>query len=284
MTNRRGFALATVLWVMAVGSVMAALATIVGRSSVDATRNRTQLARAYWTAVACLARARAAIDETLTESGTLDGAVETWRALDRGVAPIDGEGASTCETTLEAAGTRLDINAASEEMLGTLLRAMGYDEATAGDMAASFTDWRATHGAFADLREIALVPGFEELARFDSVLSVEPGRVSLATAPATVLLALPGMTNEAAEQIVGLRETGTPLRDLLSLLGMLSETSRAAMLARYPDLTRFATTDPDAWVLTVRATSGAPAATVTLQLRLQRSGTVAVVTASRTTT
>jgi DNA uptake protein ComE-like DNA-binding protein len=256
----------------------------VGRSAVDATRNRTQLARAYWVAVACAARAHAAVDETLNEAGTLDNAVETWRTLDRAIATIHAEGASDCEVTLEAVGTRVDINAASEEMLSNLLRVMGYDDATSEEMTTALMAWRASHGAFADLHQVALVPGFEDVALFDSVLSVEPGRVSLATAPVTVLLALPGMSNEAAEQIVALRDAGTPLQDLMSLLGMLSETSSATMLARYPDLARLATADPDAWVLTVRATSGAPPATVALQLRLQRSGTVAVVTASRTTT
>jgi hypothetical protein len=130
----------------------------------------------------------------------------------------------------------------------------------------------------ADLAELARIRGFENVKRFDSVLSVDRGRISLSTAPVSVLLALPGFTKEAAEAVVALRDAGTPLPSLLALLDVLSPSSRSSVLSRYSDVARIATTDPDAWILTVRASADSPLAPVLLRLRLQRAGRRAIVT------
>jgi hypothetical protein len=53
------------------------------------------------------------------------------------------------------------------------------------------------------------------------------------------------------------------------------------MLARFPEIVGVTTPDPDAWILTARATSGMPAVTVTLARRIMRAGKRAVVVSSR---
>ena len=139
--------------------------------------------------------------------------------------------------------------------------------ATTRELAAALADWRdsddvarpvgaerdwyaAAHrelprnGPLADIRELARVRGFENLPPFEAVLTAEPGRVSLATAPATVLLAVPGFTRETADRIVALQDAGTPVTDVTSLLGLVSRASADSMLAHFPEIARVTTPDP----------------------------------------
>jgi type II secretory pathway component PulK len=136
---------------------------------------------------------------------------------------------------------------------------------------------RPRNAALADIRELTRVRGFEDISAFDSVLTTEPGRVSLATASVSVLMAVPGITRETAEKVVALRDAGTPIRDPALLAGMISRTSADSLMARFPDIVRSTTPDPDAWNLTVHARSGFPAVTVALCWRLIRLGKRSVV-------
>jgi type II secretory pathway component PulK len=302
-SRRSGFTMITVLWVMTVASIMAAAAALTGRNTVNATRNRTQLERAYWIASGCAARARAAIDDTLAGAATFELAADRWRVLDRTVSPVSLPRPGDCSITLEAAGTRIDVNAASAEMIEALLRGLGHGDEAIG-MTDALADWRDTddvalpsgaerawyesehrdlprNGSLADVRELARVRGFENLGRYDTVLTTEPGRVSLATAPVSVLLAVPGFTRETAERIAALSAAGTPARDILSLLGSVSAPSAAAIMGRYSEIARVTTPDPDAWILTVQASSGLPPSTVVLHWRLVRAGKHCVVARTR---
>ena len=201
---------------------------------------------------------------------------------------------ANCDVELEAAGTRLDLNNASEEMVINLLSAIGLgDQAPA--MADALMDWRDAddeplpsgaespwyqnagralprNGPLADVAELRRVRGFETVRGLDSVVAVEPGRVSLATAPVSVLLAVPGITRETAEKIVELSNIGTPINDLISVVGLVSRSSADSLSERFPDASRATTPDPDAWVITVRAKKGSPAATVVLRWRIIRTG------------
>ena len=304
MRSRRGFALITTLWVISVAAVTATVGTLAGRNAVNSARNRTLLERAHWGAFACASRVRASIDERLDRGEDFSDAARVWRVLDREVQPLAAGVSSKCEISLEAAGTRFDVNAATDEMIGNLLRELGYEEGSAAAMVDALGDWRdsdsvpRSSGAeeqwytstrrdpprnadIVDAAEIRRIRGFEDWARFDSVLALDKGRISLATAPVKVLAALPGFTEEAAEVVVALRDAGTPLPTLLSLLGLVSTASRESLLARYPDIARLTTTDPDAWLLTIRARGEDAAPTAEVRLRLQRVGKRAVVTEGR---
>lgn len=271
---RRGFTMITVLWVMTAAAIVAAAGALAGRNAVNAASNRVHLARAFWLASGCVARVQAAVDTTLALAKTFEDAADTWRMLGRAVPPPD-----RCSISLEAAGTRLDINSASEEMLRSLFVALGYDGAQS--LAAAVGDWRESNGALADLRELACLRGFENMTDLDSVLTTEPGRISLATAPATVLLAVPGFTRETADRVVELERAGTPVVDVASLSALVSRSSADTLLARFAEVVRLTTTTPDAWIVTTRVSVGKPPVTVTLSRRLLRDGKRAVVVASR---
>jgi len=293
----------TTLWVMTVAGVMATAAALAGRTAVNATRNRVLLERAFWLATGCAARAQAAMDAELRSTATYEDAAATWRVLDRALFPLTAAATSGCAASLEAAGTRIDVNAAPDELLDNLLRSLGAGDA-APALVDALGDWRDSddvarplgaerewyeaarrepprNGPLADLRELARVRGFDNLASLDSVLTTEPGRVSLATASVAVLAAVPGFTRETAERIVERREAAAPPADVMSIVGFVSRPSADAIIARYPDIVRLTTPDPDAWILTVRARVGSPANEVRLVRRLVRAGKRAVVVATR---
>jgi type II secretory pathway component PulK len=299
---RRGFAMLTVLWVMTLGATLAAAAALVGRNAVNASRNRVHLERAFWVATGCMSTIRSAIDAQLEESATPEDAASSWRELDRVVLSA-APSAAECTIELTAAGTRLDVNAASDEMVERLLQAIG-SGGDAASMIAALGDWRDSddvarpdggerqwyeteqrapprNGPLSDSRELARVRGFEDFPKFDSVLTTEPGRVFLRTAPASVLRAIPGITEETADQIVAQRLVGNATLDPLSLLGVLSQPSADTLLARYADVARLTTRDPDAWILSVRSLSGEPAVSARLEVRLVRAGRRCIVVRSR---
>lgn len=291
----------TALWVMTVAAIVAMAAATAGRSAVSAGSYRVQLERARWVAAGCARRTEAAIDEALRTAESDEAATDAWRALDRQIAgsPLI---LTECDVSLESAGTRLDVNAASSEMIVNLLDAIGATD-HAAELADALADWRdsddvaspngaerawyeAQHrfvprnGPFADIAELRRVRGFETGGRWDGLLTTEPGRISLA-ATVPVLMSVPGITRETAERIAGLHDAGTPVADLLAVVGSISEASTEALAARYPDAVRATTPDPDAWILRSRVTRGAPAITALLEWRLIRTGRRCVVTQTR---
>jgi type II secretory pathway component PulK len=191
--------------------------------------------------------------------------------------------------------------------LGAVLHRLRIPDATRDSMVDALLDWRDAddvprpHGAerqwyvtngrfaprngpFADVREIRRVRGFEKLEGLDSLVSVEPGRVSLAHAPLSVLGVLPGIDEEALSRIAEERTRGATSGDLMELMAQLSPSAREGMLASYSDLLRVATSEPDAWILEARATGGSPGITVVTQVRLVRAGDRAAIVRRRTWT
>jgi general secretion pathway protein K len=291
----------TTLWVMSIASVIAMAAALVARDAVAEGSARVELERARWMALACEHRAEAAIDVILHDAGSFDDGRLAWRTLERRVlaSPL----IAGCDVNLEAAGTRIDINNASNEMIANLLIAIGLGD-RAPAMSDALDDWRDAdddplplgaerawyetkgrlaprNGPLADLRELRRVRGFEDVAGLDTVLTVEAGRVSLATAPVSVLMAVPGVTRETADQIVAMQAAGTPLNDLLSVTGMISRTSAEDLAARFPDAVRLTTPDPDAWLVRVRVSRGLPAVRVQLEWRVIRTGRRCVVATTK---
>jgi hypothetical protein len=126
------------------------------------------------------------------------------------------------------------------------------------------------------------VRGFEDLSRFEALFTTAPGRVALAAAPVAVLSAVPGITTETAERIALRREAGVPVVDLLTVVDSLTPESVAALEEHYSEIARLTTPDPDAWIVTVRATRGVPAVRVELRWRLVRAGRRALVAVTST--
>ena len=298
---RRGFALLTTLWLVSIASIAALAAAVAGRNAELAGASRVELERARWIALGCGRRAAASIDAALRDAPTDSDAKITWRTLSAQSELLPPMG--PCDIGLEAAGTRLDVNAASDEMLRALLE--GNDvTADITSLIDALDDWRDTddtarpngaerdwyervgripprNGRIADIRELFRVRGFETLGGIDSLLTTDAGRVSLATAPAAVLLAIPGITRETADAIVARRVAGEPLDDLIDIAGTISDASADSLAAHFTDAVRLTTPDPDAWLLTVRVVRGAPAVTATLVWRLVRVGRRCAVASTR---
>jgi type II secretory pathway component PulK len=297
--RRRGFALLTVLWVMTAGSVLAAAGVLAGRQGAHAARNRVNSARALWRAEDCLARAHATIDEQLSEARTPDAESATWRALDSLPPAPSLPMAEGCAVVLRAAGSTLDVNAAESEQLARLFTA-AYGAPPADGLVDALLDWRDAddeprpEGAEADwyrtqrrhvprndsiaaVGELARIRGFEELAGLGDLLGVEPGRISIANAPAAVLLAVPGFTEETVAAILERRFRGEQVTSLLALAKSLSPRSADSLIARYPDIERLTALEPDAWILTSEGAVGDPIVRATIEVRLVRAGRRAVV-------
>jgi general secretion pathway protein K len=304
--DRRGFALLAVLWVLVGMSAMAVASLLVARSAVSAARNRVALTRARWRGEDCLERARAVIDDALGDRGDVPRPVPGgWAVLDRVVAASPVVTAAACDLTFRAAGTAVDINVADAEQLGALLTSLGIAAPRADSMVDALLDWRdaddiarplgaerawyhAVHlppprnGPLADVRELRRVRGFGADVLGDSVLdavlTVEPGRIVWDRAPPAVLASLPGMTPEALARVAELHVRGLPVGDFTALGAIVSPASAQALSARYADLQRLTTSEPDAWILTARGHDGtAPTLTATITVRLVRAGARAAV-------
>ena len=167
---------------------------------------------------------------------------------------------------LEAAGARLDVNSATIEMLERHFAAAGrYD---AHQLALDINTTRA-ETPIPDILALRSIPG-PDASAFDSLLSVEPGRVALNAAPSIVLQAIPGFTAEIADALVAHREWRGPISDLSSVLGLISKTSARELEEHFQEASRVAVADPDAWLLRSSARTGVPPISAVVEWRLSR--------------
>jgi general secretion pathway protein K len=165
---------------------------------------------------------------------------------------------------LRDVGARLNVNHSSEAELRRLLVALRLDAALSDRLAQRIADWTdgddlhrprgaerdaylkagapvlPTNRRLRDSGELRWILGItpvlhDRIAPF--VTTVGSGRINLRTAPRPVLLALPGMTEEAVELIIrARREPWRPL-DPDAIHKMLSTRARALMLPHLPELT-----------------------------------------------
>jgi general secretion pathway protein K len=299
---RAGFALGAVLWVLTVATVLGGAAALQGRSAFDASRNRVNAERAYWLAEGCVAEMREAIDRALATS-TPSALSETWRTLDATIstpapAPVG------CQVRLRSVGSAIDVNGASD---GLLRKYFGNNlpAASADALTDALLDWRdaddsvRVNGAerawytanrlpaprndsLASIQELSLVRGFEERPDLAEYLTVEPSRVCLTTAPAPVLAALPGFTDDAVQQVLADRAAGVRFGDLNVLRSRVPQAAAESLLVHFQELAIMTTVDPEGWILTVTATYGLPAIAATTELRLDRYADRAIVLRRRT--
>jgi general secretion pathway protein K len=154
--------------------------------------------------------------------------------------PVDGTprqvtvGESTVSVAVLDEAGKVDINAAPDELLQNLLAQTGIDADAAAALADAIADWRdpddlkRLHGAeapeyrrqgapyepsnapFAAVSELRLVLGmtpeiYERLAPLVTIYS-RLGRINPLSAPASVIRALPGVSPEAADEFLAVRE------------------------------------------------------------------------------
>jgi general secretion pathway protein K len=293
MRRRDGYALLTVLWVMAAAAAVSATGALAARESVNAGRNRVQGERAYWAAHECEARGRALVDSIILANAESRDAAVTWRRLDSLVVSPGAATSAECSIHLEAAGARLDINTADSATLRRFYSAAGSGSATT-EIVDAILDWRDSddivravgaessyyaaaalftprNGPFASVGELHRVRGFAQVASLAPELTVEPGHIAINSASAAVLRSLPGFTEETIAYVLELRSRGLTVSNLLDLSAEVSVESRNAMIENFPEISRNVVVDPDAWFLTARARAGFPATEATIELRLVRA-------------
>lgn len=298
-----GFALLVVLWVIAGAAVLSAALTLVGRNGVNAARNRILAERSWWRAQDCFARAHAAMDDVLGANLDPSANALAWQSLGT-LAMADILTPPDCAVVIEAAGTRLDVNAADSAQLVAAFSAIGASGAPE-NLAAAVLDWcdpddssRAggaecdwyqasdrlcpRNGPLADVMEMHRIRGLEEVGGLENTFSVQAGRIAINSAPAAVLATIPGFTDEAIARVLQQRDAGTPVSDIVVFASSLTPPSAAAIAANYPDIVRKATVDPDAWIISSFAENGRPAIRATIEARLVRTERHAALVGLRT--
>jgi general secretion pathway protein K len=297
---RRGVVLLTMLWVIVAISAVAMAATLLARDAVGSSANRGSLARARWMAEGCIARVRSVVAENRGQQGGVALAEGRWVDLDAVIAatPMANDGA--CEIRVRGAGDAIDVNTVGGSQLRALFRAVGVDSAASDSLADAVLDWRdeddvarprgAEHewyaargrslprnGPFAAAEEIRRVRGFERVLavwpRFDALLDVEQGRVTLFRSPLPVLASLPGMSAEALAFIDRARGSQGATLDIMEVAAALSPAGRDSLLAHLPRLREQLARSPDVWVVEATATDGGVAATVSVHLVRDGIGT-----------
>lgn len=231
-SSRSGFALVSVLLIVA----LLALATV---AAVDQARRTVGGAAA----VERSARARA-----LADGGVLRAVAELLAAdagAPEGDEPWAGDGSvlvvrlpgGEAEVSVRDEGGLIDLNAASEEVLAAMFRALEVDAAAANTLADAIADWRdedsfarlngaeaeaylraglwyaPRDGLFETVEELGLVLGMTPavLERALPLLTVwgHQPEIDLDIAPRRVLLAVPGMDTGKVSAILALR-SGRP--------------------------------------------------------------------------
>lgn len=239
MTDRRGFALLTALWLLVSLATVAAGTLAAARIGSVTSQNRMVLRRASWAAEACVAILLARYDSA---------------APGRGVDSTDLGRGTWCRATVEDPSSRLNLNRASAEELQRLLgdpsltdavldwRDRDDDPRPAG---AERETYEALHrapprnDAFAAVAELQHVLGFERvtLAWLEARLTVRgDGTINVMTAHPDVVRA-PGFFTEAEiELILAARATGRRLRSVDDLLARIGPTRRDELAHRYGTL------------------------------------------------
>ncbi|HYD52897.1 MAG TPA: hypothetical protein VEA99_09730 [Gemmatimonadaceae bacterium] len=226
--------------------------SLLARQRRLAAANVLEAATARAAAEAGLETVRARLTVRLTDLGALG---DPWReSATRIDTVVIGE--ARARVTLSDLGSRLHLNRATPAELQRLFAASSLDAAEADRLAQRIADWRDAdafprpNGAerdaylraaapvlprdaeFRDVDELRDVLGMTPalLARLRPLLTVEgTGRVNVNAAPRAVLLAVPGMTAEAAEVAERARRIGRPIADLQALRDRLSPPARAAI-------------------------------------------------------
>ncbi len=255
MRGERGFAL-----IAALGLLVALAAVGLGmgfrlRLSRLGAANATEHASAAAVAEAALAEFRARLDAT--------GGADSWDAPNLAWPDPVEFGEVRAVTTATDIGSRLNLNRASEEELRRLFVALRIDAGDADRIAQAIADWRdpddlrrARGAEHAEYERRGLWPRpangeFERLSELGSVLGMNPGlyarmkdhltvrgtgRVNLNAAGRPVILALLGMTEQAARVLADRRPTRRPVRSLSELQSLLPSGPREALLPHIPAL------------------------------------------------
>jgi general secretion pathway protein K len=263
---RRGFALIAALWLLvafaAIGtgiSIHARARRLSAANSLDEDRGRAAADAGLEHVRSRLARLLAGT-LTLQQTPTVG---DSWSTASMALTDTVKLGDERYCVSVRDAGASLNINVANEQELERFFIALPIDAGRATEIAESIMDWRDSdnlhrlHGAEADdyLRlGSAVLPSNEKFSRLEELRylkSVTPeifararpfltlmgtGQININSAPRSVLLALPGMTEEAVSVLLQTRGSSQPIHSLQELSLRLSSGARASLIDANPEL------------------------------------------------
>jgi len=263
MSDRRGFALLAALWLLIAFSAIGLELGLRARAQRLGIANRIEGSRALAAAEGGVGEVRARLARRLTEArdfrtGDAGAILDPWRAPSALIRDSLRIGGALVKVRLDDVGAALELNSASEAELRGLFGALRIDFGQGDRLAQAILDWRDAdelrrgRGAeaadyarqslasrpgnrlFARLNELRGVLGMtnELYARISPFLTLRGlGRVNLNAAPRPVLLALPGMTEEAVRVLMVRRGSSRPVRGLQELALELSGGARSLLVA-----------------------------------------------------
>lgn len=268
MMARRGFALITMLWVVAGLSVIAATLVQSARLAVAASTNRIDAEETFWLRLGCLATVRARIDAMLVRSRDGQEREAMWRQLDRSSARLV-DPRSSCEYAFEAVGTRLSLNTASPQQLQRIAALVGLADPTrvARTIIMSRDRLPIQH-----IRQLGLVGlSATEVAALSAFVSTDSGPVALNQAPREVLLTLPGMGPEVVERLLRRRDLGVAVESFAELMEGVSSSSAEAVRQNMPSLAALSTLAPSGWWVRLHTAAARSTRATSLDVLLVRA-------------
>lgn len=222
--GQRGVALLLVLWACTLLAILLGGYAMLARTAARQTRYQFAQARAHYAAEAGLMRAIYALQEPDPRRRWADnGRIYSF--------PFEG---ATVRVSMIDEGGKVDLNAASPQVLRGLFQAAGLDPAAAARLAANVVDWRSfvadagqaasaraayaaagrdygpRHGPFASLEELQLVLGMTPALyqRLEPAITIWSGRFQPDpdTAPPLALAAIPGLTPQQVQAALAARQ------------------------------------------------------------------------------
>jgi general secretion pathway protein K len=189
--------------------------------------------------------------------------VDPWRDATLVLADTVELGDERYHVSIRDAGASLNLNRVTEEELERFFTALPIDAGRATEIAQSVMDWRDSdnlhrlHGAevddylrmgsavlpangnFSRVEELQYVNGMtpEIFARVRPFLTlIGTGQINVNSAPRPVLLALPGMTDEAVAALERMRGSSEPIQSVEELTRLLSSGAREGLVGAMPKL------------------------------------------------
>ena len=266
--NRRGFALLAALWLLVAFSVASLALSAAGRARRLAAANLVEATVVQTAAAGGLDQLRERLAMRL--DAALGSALDPWRGVDSILPDTLALGASRVLLSARDAGAALNLNRATEEELRRLFVALRVDAGEADRLAQAIADWRdpdSWHRARGAERDAYLAAGAAHLPRdgpFQSLTElldvrgmtpalfarVQPqltllgsGQINVNVADRPVLLALPGMTEEAVAVLLRYRRQRHTLNLVTDLQRELSPAARRELAANLPALLARTTTE-----------------------------------------
>ena len=274
--RRGGFALMAALWLVVIVGATGYELSVRSRVRRLAVANALERVAADAAADAALETVRAALENRLAHPldvrsrSLADATLDPWGDLTflRGDTLHIGDERAWARGY--DAGTRLNLNRATEGDIRRLLTAIPLDASEADRLAQRIMDWRdadsfrrsrgmerddylrsgarvlpanAEFGQVAELRDVDGVTA-ELYARLTPYFTVSgTGQVNLNAAPRVVLASLPGLGDEAIGMILRAREGSRPMRSIEELTQRLSAGAREAIAEAGNDLSGRVTFD-----------------------------------------